>query len=85
MVNFPIILPTMRQRQQISNSLGITEQYLSMLLKGRRKISWILAERLSQLFPGKSISQWKRVQPEELKKVFAQLSEYSDLKKKETV
>jgi plasmid maintenance system antidote protein VapI len=44
-----------------------------MLLGGERKISWPMAERLSKMFPGKSISEWKRSEPSDLKQVFNQL------------
>ncbi len=63
----------MKSRKEISQRLGMTEQYLSMLLKGR-KVSWPLAEKLSDLFPGKTIQQWKKASPEDLKNAFAQLN-----------
>jgi len=65
----------MTNRQFISNTFGITEQYLSMLLNGERKVSWPIAEKLSDIFPGKSISQWKRATPKELRQAFEQLDE----------
>jgi len=63
----------MKSRKEISQQLGMTEQYLSMLLSGERKISWPLAEKLTELFPGKSISEWKRAATEELKRAVAQI------------
>jgi len=63
----------MKSRKQISQQLGMTEQYLSMLINGERKISWPLAEKLADLFPGKSIRDWKNSGPEELKRAFGQL------------
>ena len=67
----------MRTQKQISKQLGISETYLSILLSGERKVSWPLAERLSKKFPGRSISEWKRVSPGELKQAFNQLKEVS--------
>jgi plasmid maintenance system antidote protein VapI len=63
----------MKSRKEISDQFKISEQYLSMLLGGERKISWPMAERLSKMFPGKSISEWKRSEPSDLKQVFNQL------------
>jgi plasmid maintenance system antidote protein VapI len=63
----------MKSRKEISNHFGISEQYLSMLFNGERKVSWNMAEKLSDLFPGKSISEWKRSSPAELKRAFSQL------------
>ncbi len=62
----------MKSRKEISSELGMTEQYLSMLINGERNISWPLAERLSAMFPGKSISEWKRSTPKEFERAFAQ-------------
>jgi len=44
-----------------------------MLFNGERKVSWNMAEKLSDLFPGKSISEWKRSNPEEFRAAFSQL------------
>jgi plasmid maintenance system antidote protein VapI len=65
----------MKSRKEISDQFKISEQYLSMLLSGERKVSWPMAERLSKMFPGKSISEWKRSNPEELLEAFKQLKE----------
>ncbi len=63
----------MINRKHISITIGVTEQYLSMLLNGQRKISWPMAERLTELFPGRTIQQWKKATPDDLKRAFAQL------------
>jgi plasmid maintenance system antidote protein VapI len=63
----------MTSRKYIANILGITEQYLSMLLNSKREVSWIVASRLTGLFPGKTIQQWKNASPAELKQAFSQL------------
>ena len=56
-----------------ANGKSKHKQYLSMLINGERKISWPLAEKLADLFPGKSIRDWKNSGPEELKRAFGQL------------
>jgi len=61
------------KQKKISKYLGIDETLLSRLLTGKRQVSWPLAEKFSQIFPGKSISQWKRATPEELKQTFRSL------------
>jgi len=71
----------MKSRKEISDQLDITEQYLSMLLSGKRKVSWNLAERLSKMFPGRSISEWKRATPAELELAFSQLEKFELLAK----
>lgn len=62
----------MTDRKHIANILGITEQYLSMLLSGKRQVSWRLAERLAELFPVRTIQGWKIATPEELNRAFEQ-------------
>lgn len=63
----------MKSRKEISGLLEISEQYLSMLLSGDRKISWNLAVVLSELFPGRSIKEWKGAGSEELKQAFSSM------------
>ena len=63
----------MINRKYISSTIGITEQYLSMLLIGKRPVSWPLAERLAELFPGRTIHQWKSATPEDIKRAFLQI------------
>jgi len=63
----------MKSRKQISQQLGMSEQYLSMLLRGERKISWPLSQKLAELFPGKDMVGWKNATPEDLKRAFSQL------------
>jgi len=65
----------MKPRKQISQQLGMTEQYLSMLFSGERKVSWPLAEKLTGLFPGKDIVSWKHSTPDDLKRAFSELKE----------
>ena len=46
---------------------------ISRILRGEEAVSWLFAENMAQEFPKKSISEWKRATPEELKKAFAKL------------
>lgn len=57
----------------MADILGITPAYMSELLSGKHPISWKLADKLSDLFPGRTIRQWKSADPETLKRAFAQL------------
>ena len=60
----------MINRKHISKRLQITEQYISMLLAGKRQVSWPLAARLAELFPCKTIEKWKKAAPAEIEHVF---------------
>lgn len=62
------------KQKDISKLLKIDESLLSRLLSNKRQVSWPLAERLSNFFPGRSISEWKRATPEELKAAFHSLN-----------
>ena len=63
----------MKDRHYIAKRFGITEQYLSMLILGKRPVSWPLAERLAELFPGRTIQQWKNADPADLERVLPQI------------
>jgi len=63
------------KNKDISNTLNVSETLVSRLLTGQRKVSWPMAEKLSDLFPGKSIKEWKKAEPEDLKNAFAQLKD----------
>lgn len=62
----------MRQ-EKISKILEIHQSEVSRLLTGKRNVSWPLAARLSEMFPGKTTQQWKDASPEDLRRAFAQL------------
>jgi len=57
----------------IAKTLKVSQPFISQVITGRKNISWPLAEKLSDLFPDKSIRQWKNATPKELKKAFSQL------------
>jgi plasmid maintenance system antidote protein VapI len=67
----------MMKQKQIAKILRVKESYVCMILNEdhgkNRPVSWPLAERLAELFPGRTIQQWKKAKPEELKRAFAQL------------
>jgi len=65
----------MINRKQIARILGITEAYFSMLLTGKRKVSWPLAERLVELFPARTIHQWKKASSDDIKRAFAKIKQ----------
>jgi len=62
------------KNKDIAIALNLSDALVSRLLSGERKVSWPLAERLSKMFPGRSISEWKRANPTELKQALDQLS-----------
>jgi plasmid maintenance system antidote protein VapI len=62
----------MIKQKQISTLVNIDQSEVSRILGGKRKISWPLAQRLSEMFPGKDIVGWKNASPEEFKRAFAQ-------------
>lgn len=65
----------MMTQNDIAKVVGSVDRtYINKLLTGKRAVSWPLAERLAELFPNRTIQQWKQATPEELKRAFAQLS-----------
>lgn len=68
---------------QIAQTLGVSQSFVSQLLTEKKKVSWPLAEKLSDLFPGKTIQQWKRATPEDLKQAFEQLKDNNTTAEKE--
>jgi len=66
----------MMTQNDIAAAIGtIGRTYVNKLLTGKRKVSWPLAERLSKLVPGRTIQQWKKAGPDELKRAFEQLQD----------
>lgn len=63
------------KQRHISDAIGVKQPMVSMLLSGKRPVSWPLAEKLSELFPEKTIQQWKGATPVELEQAFEQLDE----------
>jgi plasmid maintenance system antidote protein VapI len=60
---------------KIAEILGVTPPYISELLSGKHPISWKIADKLSILFPGKSIKEWKSASPEDVKRAFKYFSD----------
>jgi|GEM_PF-1052892 len=50
--------------------LGVPPPTLCVILKGKRKISWPFAERLSKIFPEKGIEWWRYASPLQLELFF---------------
>ena len=67
----------MMKQKDIAKLLGIKESYVCMLfsedIKKYRPVSWPLAKRLSELFPDRTIHQWKNATPDDIKRAFAQI------------
>ena len=63
----------MMTQTQISKILGCSQSAVNLTLTGKRSVSWPLAQKLSGIFPGKTIQQWKNATPTELKRAFNQL------------
>jgi plasmid maintenance system antidote protein VapI len=61
------------KQKHISKQLGISQTMVSMILAGKRPVTWPLAVKLSELFPGKSLMQWKESGPDDLMKAFRSL------------
>jgi len=47
--------------------IGILPPHLSMILNGKKKISWELAEKLSTIFPDTSLQWWRYANTEQIK------------------
>jgi transcriptional regulator with XRE-family HTH domain len=58
-------------QQQIAEALNVTQAFVSMVLSEKKPISWPMADRLSNLFPNKSIKQWKNAHPDDIRRAFA--------------
>ena len=69
------IIRAMITQEQIATLLERSQPTISLMLSGKLKVSWPMAARLAEIFPGKTIQQWKQATPEDLKKVFAQLKD----------
>lgn len=66
------------KRKYICEQLNISEAYLSMLMKRRRKISWQLAYKLNSIFPDKDMQSWKKAEPEQIISAFVNFNNKED-------
>ncbi len=57
-------------RTQIANKLKIDPSYVTRLLNKKRNISDSIAEKLHALFPKRTVKQWKKSSPSQIKKAF---------------
>ena len=60
----------MIKQKDIQKILNCSQTAVSFILSGKRPISWAQAERLASVFPGKTIKEWKKATPGELKQAF---------------
>ncbi|WP_040015772.1 helix-turn-helix domain-containing protein [Desulfobacter postgatei] len=64
----------MMTQNDIAVAIGrVDKTYVNKLLTGKRQVSWPLAERLAELFPDRTIHQWKNATPDDIKRAFAQI------------
>ncbi len=62
----------MLKQYQISKLLDIDNSYFNKIINKKLPIPWTLAEKLADLFPGKSLKEWKYASPEDIKQAFNQ-------------
>ena len=64
---------TMKQITQIkmAETLGVTPAYISQILNDKLPLSWKLADKMAELFPGKTIKEWKNATPTQIRKAFS--------------
>jgi len=62
-------------QHKIAKTLKVSQPFISQVMTRQAPISWLMAEKLSDLFPGKSLREWKHASPKELKQAFNQLPE----------
>jgi plasmid maintenance system antidote protein VapI len=55
---------------KIAEALGVSPAFISQILNGKVGVSWKMAEKLADMFPGRSIKEWKYAKPIEVKKAF---------------
>jgi DNA-binding XRE family transcriptional regulator len=68
----------MMTQTDIAKHLGFSQPTINLTLSGKRKVSWPLAERLAEVFPGKSIKEWKHAKPSEIRAAFKFLERTGD-------
>ena len=61
-------------QNKIAKALDVSQPFIHRIITGKDPVTWPLAEKLSDLFPGKSIKEWKRSGPEDIKRAFNQLA-----------
>ena len=60
-------------QQNIAKLLNVSQPFINQVMTGKKSVSWPLAERLSDLFPGKTMREWKKSSPDDIKRAFKQL------------
>jgi plasmid maintenance system antidote protein VapI len=67
------IITAMMTQTKIAAVLKCSQPTVNVMLTGKRPVSWPIAVRLAELFPGKTLQQWKEATPEDLTLAFEQL------------
>jgi plasmid maintenance system antidote protein VapI len=62
-------------QQNIAKLLNVSQPFINQIMAGKKSVSWPLAEKLSDLFPGKTMREWKKANPSEIKRAFTQIKE----------
>jgi plasmid maintenance system antidote protein VapI len=57
-------------QHKIAKTLKVSQPFISQVMTRQAPISWLMAEKLSDLFPGKSLRDWKKANPKEVIKAF---------------
>jgi DNA-binding XRE family transcriptional regulator len=58
-------------QEQISKTMGFSQPTISLTLAGKKKVSWPMAVKLAELFPAKTVEQWKVAKPEQIRRAFS--------------
>ena len=67
----------MKQYQK-AEILGVDKTTLNKILKGKRPVSWPLAEKLAQVCPDKDVAGWKYASPNELESAVLKMANCND-------
>jgi plasmid maintenance system antidote protein VapI len=63
------------KRQRNMRAFGYHKSTISLFLSGKRPVSWPFAAKLAEIFPAKTMQQWKNATAEDLRRAFKQLEE----------
>jgi plasmid maintenance system antidote protein VapI len=56
---------------KMAKTLGVSPAYVCQILTGKVSVSWKMADKLSELFPGKTLKQWKAAGPDDIRRAFS--------------
>ena len=55
-----------RKQKDIADATGYSPTVISLAFSGKRKMTWPMAEKFSELYPERTIVEWKKAGVEEL-------------------